>query len=82
MMKRESFAIGSIYVPTARRATLDSAKVHALAASILDQGLQTPILIRPDGTRYVLIEGLHRLEACRALGETTIDGYLVQARRH
>ena len=82
MMKRERFAIGSIYVPQARRATLDPAKVHALAASILDDGLQMPILLRPDGTRYVLVEGLHRLEACRALGETTIDGYLVQARRH
>jgi sulfiredoxin len=30
----------------------------------------------------VLVEGLHRLEACRKLGEQTIIGYLVQARRH
>ena len=82
MMKRESFAIDSIYIPQGRRATLDPEKVHALAASILESGLQMPILVRPDGTRYVLVEGLHRLEACRALGETTIDGYLVQARRH
>jgi ParB-like chromosome segregation protein Spo0J len=82
MMKRETFAIASIYIPQGRRATLDPVKVHALAASILDDGLKMPILLRPDGTRYVLVEGLHRLEACRALGETTIDGYLVQARRH
>jgi ParB-like chromosome segregation protein Spo0J len=82
MMKRESFAIGSIYIPQGRRATLDPAKVDTLAADILESGLKMPILLRPDGTRYVLVEGLHRLEACRALGETTIDGYLVQARRH
>jgi hypothetical protein len=29
-----------------------------------------------------LVEGLHRLEASKWLGETVIDGYLVQARRH
>jgi ParB-like chromosome segregation protein Spo0J len=41
-----------------------------------------PILVRKDGERYVLVEGLHRLEACRQLGEDSIFGYLVQARRH
>ncbi|MPZ58724.1 MAG: chromosome partitioning protein ParB [Rhizobiales bacterium] len=82
MMKRESFAIATIYVPLKRRETLDPAKVEALAADILESGLKTPILVRPDGERFVLVEGLHRLEACKALGETTIDGYLVQARRH
>lgn len=81
-MKRESFPIERIYVPQARRMTLDPAKVDALAASILESGLQMPILVRPDGARFVLVEGLHRLEACKALGETSIDGYLVQARRH
>jgi len=81
-MRRESFAIATIYVPLKRRTTLDPAKVEALAASILESGLQMPILVRPDGARFVLVEGLHRLEACKALGETAIDGYLVQARRH
>jgi hypothetical protein len=28
------------------------------------------------------VEGLHRLEACKQLGEDTIVGYLVQARQH
>ncbi len=50
--------------------------------SMLEVGQQTPILVRPDGKRFVLVEGLHRLEACKELGETTIRGYLVQARRH
>jgi sulfiredoxin len=82
MMKRETFAIASIYVPAKRRATLDPGKAHELAESILQVGLQVPILVRRDGERFVLVEGLHRLEACRQLGEETIFGYLVQARRH
>jgi sulfiredoxin len=82
MMKREKFAIANIYVPVKRRGTLDPKKVQELAESILESGLQTPILVRQDGERFVLIEGLHRLEACKQLGEETILGYLVQARRH
>jgi ParB-like chromosome segregation protein Spo0J len=81
-MKREKFAISNIYVPVKRRATLDPKKVHEIAESILEVGQQVPILVRQDGERFVLIEGLHRLEACRQLGEETIFGYLVQARRH
>ncbi len=49
---------------------------------MLEQGQQTPILVRRDGERLVLVEGLHRLEACKKLGEAAILGYLVQARRH
>ena len=59
-----------------------SRKAQEIAESILQVGLQTPILVRKDGERFVLIEGLHRLEACKQLGEETILGYLVQARRH
>jgi ParB-like chromosome segregation protein Spo0J len=82
MMKREAFAIANIYVPAKRRATLDPKKAHEIAESMLQVGQQTPILVRQDGTRLVLVEGLHRLEACKQLGEETIFGYLVQARRH
>jgi len=82
MMKRETFAIASIYVPAKRRATLHPAKAREIAESILQVGQQTPILVRKDGDRFVLVEGLHRLEACRQLGEKTIFGYLVQSRRH
>jgi len=49
---------------------------------MLESGQQTPILVRPDGARFVLVEGLHRLEAAKALGETTILGYRVDARKH
>ena len=82
MMKRETFAIANIYVPVKRRATLDPKKAQAIAESMLQVGQQTPILVRQDGDRFVLVEGLHRLEACKQLGEDTIVGYLVQARRH
>ena len=77
-----AFAIASIYVPTKRRSTLDPKKAQEIAESILQVGLQTPILVRQDGERFVLVEGLHRLEACKQLGEDTIFGYLVQARQH
>ena len=82
MLKRLTLAIESIYVPVKRRQTLDPKKVEALAESILAHGQEAPILVREDGRRYVLVEGLHRLEACKALGETTVAAYLVQARQH
>jgi sulfiredoxin len=82
MMKSEKLAIARIYVPAKRRATLDPKKAEEIAESILQVGLQVPIMVRKDGDRFVLVEGLHRLEACKQLGEETILGYLVQARRH
>jgi ParB-like chromosome segregation protein Spo0J len=82
MMKRETFAIADIYVPVKRRATLKPDLVQEIAASMLEAGQQTPIQVRQDGKRLVLVEGLHRLEAAKALGETTILAYLVQARKH
>ena len=42
----------------------------------------TPILVRRDGDRFVLVEGLQRLEACKKLGEVNIFCYLVDARKH
>ena len=82
MLKKKAVAIADVYVPVKRRPTLDSHKVEILAESILARGQDSPILVRADGSRYVLVEGLHRLEACRALGETTVSAYLVQARQH
>jgi ParB-like chromosome segregation protein Spo0J len=81
-MKRERFPIERIYVPVKRRATLKPETVQEIAQSILEVGLRSPILVRKDGERFVLVEGLHRLEACKSLGEDTIDGYLVEARKH
>lgn len=80
-MKDQSFRIDDIYVPAKRRATLDPETVTEIAESMLAEGQKTPILVRADGLRYVLVEGLQRLEAARSLGEETIVGTLVQARR-
>jgi sulfiredoxin len=82
MMKRESFPVANIYVPVKRRATLDPKRVDEIAQSMLKDGQQTPILVRADGARFVLIEGLHRLEAAKSLGEATIIGFRVDARKH
>jgi ParB-like chromosome segregation protein Spo0J len=82
VLKKQILAIQDVYVPVKRRQTLDPQKVETLAESMMEKGQETPILVRPDGQRFVLLEGLHRLEACKALGETTVPAYLVQARRH
>jgi sulfiredoxin len=82
MIRRERIAIANIYVPVKRRATLRPQTVNEIAESILEVGQTTPIQVRRDGNRFVLVEGLHRLEACRALGEETIVGYLVQTPKH
>jgi ParB-like chromosome segregation protein Spo0J len=82
MLKSKPLRTANIYVPTKRRTTLDLIKVAEIAESILEKGQTTPILVREDGDRFVLVEGLHRLEACKSLGEDTILAYLVQARRH
>ncbi|WP_245667776.1 ParB N-terminal domain-containing protein [Neptunicoccus sediminis] len=80
---KETFPIVEIRVPVKRKKTLDPAKVQALAEDILENGQTTPIRVREGKTGgYVLIEGYHRLEALRALGEDTIEGYEVHARLH
>ena len=75
-----SYLVSKKYVPVKRRKTLNSKTVREIAESMLEVGQQIPILVRVDGDRFVLVEGLHRLEACKELGEATIVGYLVRAR--
>lgn len=79
MLKPESFPIDKIYVPVKRRKALKPELVQEIAQSILEIGQQAPILVRADEDRFVLVEGLHRLEACKALGERAIIGLLVPA---
>jgi len=80
-MDDQTFRIEDIYVPVKRRRTLDPETVNTIAESMLEEGQKMPILVRRDGERLVLVEGLQRLEACRSLGEETIVGIIVQARR-
>ena len=82
MLRTQVLQIATIHVPVKRVKTLDRAKVDQIAENILQEGQTTPIQVRADGDRFVLIEGLHRLEALKALGEKTVEGYFVQARQH
>lgn len=82
MLEKRLFPIDLIHVPSKRTKTLDGQKVLELAEDILEQGQKVPIRLRADGKRFVLIEGYHRLEALRALGEESVEGYLVGARLH
>jgi ParB-like chromosome segregation protein Spo0J len=79
MPNSESFPIDMIYVPVKKKKALKPKLVQEVAESILEVGQQSPVLVRPDKGRLVLVEGLHRLEACKALGEKTIIGVLVSA---
>lgn len=82
MLTAKRVPIDDIYIPTARRKTLHPETVRVLAEDILENGLKAPIRIRFDGKRYILVEGLHRMEAMKWLGDTEIDAYLVQAQKH
>jgi len=82
MLKMQVYETSKIRVPSKRMKTLDPDKVNDIAESMLEVGQTTPIQVRSDGDRYILIDGLHRLEAKKALGEETIEGYLVRARPH
>jgi hypothetical protein len=73
--------IDRIYVPVKRKKTLEPERVRTLAESILERGLEEAIEVRADGDRFVLVEGLHRLEAARALGETLIAAVEVTGAR-
>jgi len=77
------FLIADIRIPVKRKKTLRPEKVEAIAEDILENGQTTPIQVREGKTGgWVLIEGYHRLEALRALGENSIEGYEVRARLH
>ena len=74
--------IDEIYVPAKRRGDVDPETVNTIAESIIEVGLKVPISVRKDGERYVLVSGLQRLEACKALGEETITAIITGARQH
>jgi len=82
MLNKIPYRIDQIKVPVKRAKTLDTDRVNEIAESILQEGQRTAIQLRKAADGFVLVEGLHRLEALKALGETEIDGYLVQARKH
>jgi len=79
MIECQTLPIDQIYVPIKRRRALKSDLINEIAESILEIGQQTPIVVRRDGERFVLLDGLHRLEACKALGEKHIIATLASA---
>jgi ParB-like chromosome segregation protein Spo0J len=81
-LKTHKVAVADIYVPAHLRKTLNTEAAEAMAEEILENGMKMPIQVRHDGKRYILIAGINRLEAAKALGETEIDGFIVQARKH
>ena len=74
--------IDQIYVPAKRRGEIDPARVESLAENILEEGLKVPISVRQGKGRYVLVAGLQRLEAIKALGEDTITAIVVGSPQH
>ncbi len=82
LMETKSIAIADVYIPAKRKRTLDQANVDQLAESILEDGLKVPIQVRQDGEKIILVEGLHRLEAMRALGDEVISCIYVGAKRY
>ena len=82
LLKDVTIRIDEIYVPAARRKEFDPAKAEAVAEEILAEAEQQPIHVRRGDGRYVLLKGIHRLEARKALGEETIQALIVHARQH
>ena len=71
---------------TGRRRALKPAKVNELAESISSLGLQSPITVRlvkrglgwgKTKTEWVLVSGLHRIEAMKQLGQRKIPCFII-----
>ena len=81
MLKSVPIPIAEIYVPTKHLKTIEPEKVDTIAESIIEEGQRTPIQVRRGNNRYVLLTGVHRFEALKALGEETVDALIVSARK-
>ncbi len=81
-MRTKEVKIDEIYVPADRRKELDPQKVEEIAEQIIEEVAQRPIQVRRGKDRYVLIKGVNRLEAQKALGNETIEAAIVAARLH
>lgn len=68
-------AFDEIEIPEGRR-PVDPSAVKRLADSIEEIGLRHPITVRRRGDRYILVAGLHRLEACRKLGREHVPAII------
>lgn len=81
-MRTKEVKIDEIYIPADRRKELDPQRVEEIAEQIIEEVPQRPIQVRRGKDRYVLIKGVNRLEAQKALGNETIEAAIVAARLH
>lgn len=81
-MKAINIALDEIYIPIKLVHSADAGRVETVADEFIETGRMIPVRVRHDGKRYVLVNGVHRVEACKALGEKEISAYLVQAIQH
>jgi uncharacterized ParB-like nuclease family protein len=82
LLKAIEVNIKEIYVPVGLRKELDLSRVETVAEEIMEGADEHPIQVRQGKDRYVLIKGIHRMEARKALGEETIQAYVVSAPQH
>ena len=61
------------------RLEFDDFALMELAASIKQNGLLQPVTVWPLGSRYELIMGERRCRACRLLGHTHIEAFVLPA---
>ena len=61
------------------RVEFDEFALMELAASIKENGLLQPVTVRPCGEEYELIMGERRCRACRMLGHTHIEAFILPA---
>lgn len=82
LLKAIVINIKEIYVPVGLRKELDPQKVELVAEGIMEDADEHPIQVRQGKGRYVLVKGIHRMEARKALGDEKIQAYIVAAPQH
>ncbi len=76
-------AVDQIDTPADRLRSLKAGQAAAIGTAIAADRQYDPISIArlPGQSRYILVDGLHRLEGCRSAGLAEIDARLVDADR-
>ncbi len=67
--RTDSIEIGLIYLPKGRRPDQD---VSELLSSVKQRGVLQPLLLRPVGSRYEVVDGARRLVAAQQTGRTSV----------
>jgi sulfiredoxin len=81
VMEAQDFKIEDIYVPVKLKKAFEAASVEKFTDLLMNDETLAPVLVRKDPKKgLVLVKGVHRLEACRDVGDVTIKGFLVHAR--